>query len=80
MGSNCPHYDGETDRRPSYHELIGSDKIQLGIATDDGVGIHYIEQDVYKVVSSRPNAKAYKVYYDQKVIEVELETEFLGSY
>jgi peptidase E len=79
-GSNCPHYDGETDRRPSYHELVASNKIKPGIATDDGVAIHYIEQEVCKIVSSRPNAKAYKVYYDEKVKEIELETEYLGSY
>lgn len=79
-GSNCPHYDGETDRRPSYHELVASNKIGPGIAADDGVAIHYIEQDIFKIVSSRPAAKAYKVYYDKKVKEVELETEYLGSY
>lgn len=41
-GSNCPHYDGESDRRPSYHKLIYSGDIQAGIAADDGVAIHYI--------------------------------------
>lgn len=79
-GSNCPHYDGESDRRPSYHELIASKKIIPGIATDDGVAIHYIEQNISRIVSSRPNAKAYKVDYHQEVEETELETEFLGSY
>ncbi|CAM3737343.1 Type 1 glutamine amidotransferase-like domain-containing protein [Mesobacillus zeae] len=78
-GSNCPHYDGETDRRPSYHKLIALNKIKPGIATDDGVAIHYIEKDACKIVSSRPSAKAYKVYFDKQVKEVELETEFLGS-
>jgi dipeptidase E len=78
-GSNCPHYDGEVDRRPSYQNLISFNKIKPGIATDDGVAIHYIEQEIGKIVSSRPNAKAYKVYYEKQVEEVELETEFLGS-
>jgi dipeptidase E len=79
-GSNCPHYDGEADRRPSYHRLLTSNKIKPGIAADDGVAIHYIEKEIYKIVSSRPNAKAYKVYHDKKVIEMVLETQFLGSY
>lgn len=79
-GSNCPHYDGEAERRPSYHELVASKKIQGGIATDDGVAIHYIGQEVVKFVSSRPNAKAYRVNYNNKAaVETELETEFLGS-
>ncbi|MDM5328810.1 Type 1 glutamine amidotransferase-like domain-containing protein [Neobacillus sp. CF12] len=79
-GSNCPHYDGEVDRRPAYHKLIESKKIQAGIAADDGVAFHYIEQEISKIVSSRPTSKAYRVYYENKVIETELPTEFLGSY
>ncbi|WP_026582886.1 peptidase E [Bacillus sp. J33] len=78
-GSNCPHYDGEKNRRPSYHSLLASNKIKPGIAADDGVAIHYIDQEVSKIVSSRPGAKAYKVFYDKEVKEIELETEYLGS-
>jgi len=78
-GSNCPHYDGEADRRPSYHELVSSNRIKPGIAVDDSVAIHYIDQEIYKIVSSRPKAKAYKVFYDKKIKETELETEYLGS-
>jgi len=78
-GSNCPHYDGEADRRPSYHELVYSNRIKPGIAVDDSVAIHYIDQEIYKIVSSRPKAKAYKVFYDKKIKETELETEYLGS-
>jgi len=79
-GSNCPHYDGEIERRPAYHKLIESKKIQSGVATDDGVAIHYKEQGISKIVSSRPTAKAYSVSFETKVIETELQTEFLGSY
>jgi dipeptidase E len=78
-GSNCPHYDGEADRRPAYHNLIGAKKIQAGIAADDGVAIHYIEREISNIVSSRPTSKAYRVSYENKVVETELQTEFLGS-
>lgn len=80
QGSNCPHYDGEVERRTAFHKLIESKKIQSGIAVDDGVAIHYTEQGISKIVSSRPNAKAYSVSFDNKVIETELPTEFLGAY
>ncbi|WP_025783369.1 peptidase E [Sporosarcina sp. D27] len=79
-GSNCPHYDGEIERRPAYHELIESNKIQSGFAADDGVAIHYKDQEISKIVSSRTNAKAYRVSFENSVIETELQTEFLGSY
>ncbi|MGE7794264.1 Type 1 glutamine amidotransferase-like domain-containing protein [Lysinibacillus fusiformis] len=79
-GSNCPHYDGEIERRSTYHKLIESNKIQSGVATDDGVALHYKEQGISKIVSSRPKAKAYSVSFEKKVIETELQTEFLGFY
>ena len=79
-GSNCPHYDGEIERKPAYHTLIESKKIQSGIATDDGVAVHYKEQEISRIVSSRPNANAYKISFEKKVLETELQTEFLGSY
>jgi dipeptidase E len=79
-GSNCPHYDGEIGRKPAYHKLIETKKIKSGVATDDGVAIHYKEQEISKIVSSRPNAKAYRVSFEKEVIETELQTDFLGSY
>ncbi|WP_238158807.1 peptidase E [Priestia megaterium] len=64
-GSNCPHYDGESNRRPSYHELIKSGEIKAGYAVDDGIALHFKDEELSASVSSRPTAKAYAV--DQKV-------------
>ncbi|MFA1822735.1 Type 1 glutamine amidotransferase-like domain-containing protein [Virgibacillus oceani] len=79
-GSHCPHYDGEVNRRPSYQELVTKGKIQSGIAADDGVALHYIDQELSEIVRSRPKAKAYKVYLDKTVKEIELETKYLGGF
>ena len=35
-GSNCPHYDGEKDRRPAYQLMVREGLISPGIACDDG--------------------------------------------
>lgn len=79
-GSNCPHYDGEAERRPSYHRLIQTRDIKSGVAADDGVAIHFIEGEIANIVSSRPLAKAYQVYlHDSKVIEEEIKTKYLGD-
>lgn len=78
-GSNCPHYDGEADRRPAYQRLVRTKKLQGGIAADDGVAVHFFDQEIKRIVSSRPNAKAYKVYLDEELIETELETDYLGA-
>jgi dipeptidase E len=53
--------------------------IQSGIAADDGVAIHFVEQEMVHIVSSRPKAKAYHVFLDQTIMEKELTTTFLGS-
>lgn len=77
-GSCCPHYDGESDRRPAYQKLVETSSIQAGIALDDGVAVHYKELDIHSVVSSRPSAKAYRVCGEKSVSESEIPTIYLG--
>ena len=60
-GSHCPHYDGESGRRPVYEKLIGAGELSAGVAADDGVALHYVEEELVAVVSSRPNASAYQL-------------------
>jgi len=40
-GSCCPHYTGEADRRPAYHELLLDQRIKPGLALDDGGAVHF---------------------------------------
>lgn len=75
-GSNCPHYDGEPERRPTYRQLVDAGTLQPGIAADDGAAIHYVDGHIKKVVSSRPDAKAYLIAAGN---EEALETEYLGT-
>ena len=60
-GSNCPHYDGEKERRPSYHRLLLEGKISSGIAADDRVALHYINGKLESVFTTSPTGKAYSV-------------------
>lgn len=77
-GACSPHYDGEANRRPSYHKLIGSGTMSAGVAYDDGAAGHYIDGELVRVVSSRPNAKGYKVERTAAgVSETVLETRYL---
>lgn len=75
-GSHCPHYDGEAERRPAYRQFIEQGTLPEGIAADDGAAIHYFGQDIKRIVSSRPAAKAYRVSKDG---EEELAVEYLGA-
>lgn len=79
-GSHSPHYDGESNRRASFHHFIKEAVIQPGIGADDGVGLHYIDGQLVKIVSSRRPAKAYEVTLkDKQICEKELETIYLGT-
>lgn len=60
-GSCCPHYDGEAERRPSYHRLLCNGEIAPGYAIDDGVALHFLDHEVHRVVSARQGATAYRV-------------------
>ena len=78
-GSHCPHYDGERGRRPIYQQCISTGKLADGVAADDGVALHYIGTQLARVVSSRPEAKAYRVYLeDEHVREEAIAAQYLG--
>ncbi len=78
-GSNCPHYDGESARRGAYHKLL-LEGMKAGYACDDGVAAHFMDGNLVKFVSSKPNAKAYKVELQKSVSEVAIEPEFLENF
>jgi dipeptidase E len=77
--SACPHYDGESERRPTYHRLIAAG-MQSGYAADDGAALHFRGQTLVEAVSSRPQASAYRVeLVDKSVTESRLPVRFLGE-
>ena len=75
-GSHSPHYDGEKDRRPLYHQLIASGRMKPGYACDNDAGLYFEDNTVKRVVSARDGAKCYRVSVEGgKVVEQVLETE-----
>jgi peptidase E len=79
-GSCCPHYDGEPERRPAYHDYLLKGDILPGVAIDDGAAIHMAEGEIHRVVASRPVARAYRVSIREgAVLEEPLETEYLRT-
>ena len=73
-GNNCPHYDGEKNRRPSVHEFIKTNKINSCYASDDGAAIHFKNGKIYKSISFYKNAKSYivKSNANDEIIEEEI--------
>ena len=58
--SNCVHYDGEPTRRAAYHQLIGEGMCP-GYAADDGAALHFVGNDLERVVASRAGKQGYRV-------------------
>jgi len=79
-GSCCPHYDGEVQRRPSYHRLLAGGEIGGGIALEDWTAVHFRGTEIHRVVTSKRGARAYSMRaVHGSVQEVPLKAEFLGN-
>ena len=74
-GSACPHYDSEAARRPTYRALVGRG-LAPGYAADDGVALHFVDEILRSVVSSRKLACAYRV---ERTGETVLPARYLGD-
>ena len=78
-GSNCPHYDGEARRRPTYHREITAG-LPAGIAADDFCGLHFAGTELVEAASSRSGAGAYRVELaDGAVRETPIPARYLGA-
>ena len=78
-GSNCPHYDWEA-YKTGYFRLLSEDAIGKGYAADDGVALHFINNRLTNIVSSRPKAKAYCLEKkNKKIVETPLNPRYLGN-
>jgi dipeptidase E len=78
-GSHSPHYDAEPGRRPLYQKLIGSGEMKPGYACDNDAGIYFEDNEVKRVVHTRPEAKVYYVsVVSGKVVEKLMEPEMIS--
>ena len=78
-GSSCPHYDGEAQRRPTYLKLVQAGTLLPGYAADDGAALVFSGEDLTEVVTSRPDARAFRVERGAKeAVEEALPTRYLG--
>jgi dipeptidase E len=74
-GSNCPHFDGEAKRRPTYRRLVGKGAMVPGLAADDGVALVFEGKRFAGAVASRPRARAWRV---GRSAETEIRPVYLG--
>jgi hypothetical protein len=65
-------------RRPAFCKLVAGGRTLDGVAADDGVALHFIDERLAHVVSSRPRARGYRVtHVDKRSVERRLATRYL---
>ena len=74
-GSNCPHYDSEPERRPTYRRLVDGGELPPGLAADDGVALHFVGTELAEAVGERPGAGAFRV---ERGAETPIPVRYLG--
>jgi dipeptidase E len=63
-GMHCPHYDGRTrgvPRRKDFKQMIRRTRA-VGIAVENNCAVVFVDGRFYRVITSKPRAKAYRVY------------------
>jgi len=59
-GSCCPHYDDESERRPTYERLSREGKVDAGIALESDVAAHYVNEKLQYIIA-KERKKAYHI-------------------
>ncbi len=78
-GTACPHYDGEPGRQEAYRAFVAQGA-PAGYAADDGAALHFVGAKLNEVVTSSPDAGAYRVQLRKgRVVERPLSTRYLGE-
>jgi peptidase E len=76
--SNAVHYN-EGDRRAAFHRHL-MDGMPAGFAAEDGAALRFVGDELVEVISSRPEARAYKLERRGSLVrETRLATRYLGA-
>jgi len=78
-GSLTVHADGEPERLPIYCEAVRSGALPAGYAADDGCGLLFRGTHFERAVSSRPNARAWRIEANAEGTDV-VRTPLLPTY
>lgn len=70
-GSDCPHFDSETERRPTFHRLLSEGAISPGYAADDHAALVFEGMSLARVIATTSTARAYYLTRDDSGAPVE---------
>ena len=75
---HCPHYDTEVHRQDDFKRMMKTTSKIVAIAIENCCAIEIID-DKFRILKSKPNAKAYKIYWkngEYHKEEIEYEKKF----
>lgn len=79
-GSFCPHYDDRPELRETFKTLIDDKTIGSGYGVEDGAALHFIGNELVRIVASRPGKTAFFVSKNKNTVtETKLDSIYLGN-
>lgn len=78
-GSNCSHFDSKPERQSIYKQKIATGEMKPGIACDDGVALHFVNEQLSRVVSSQKNKHAFSYDLKDELIEQIIKPQYLKT-
>ncbi len=77
--SNCVHYERGSARREAYQRFLLAG-MRGGYAAEDGAALHFVGEELARVVASRPRARGYRLdVAGPRVVEMQIATTYLGG-
>ncbi len=77
--SNCVHYEPGSKHGLAYHGLLRAG-MRSGYAAQDGAALHFVGDELYRVVASRPAARGYRLdAVGGHVVEMQMATTYLAD-
>jgi dipeptidase E len=77
--SNSVHYESGSDHGRAYHGLL-CEGMRPGYAAEDGAALHFVGEELSRVVASRPKSRGYRLDASGgRVTEIRLATTYLGD-
>jgi len=77
--SNCVHYERGAKRGEAYHRFL-REGMRGGYAAEDGAALHFLGEELSRVVASRPKARGYRLDVTaSRVVEMRIATTYLGD-
>ena len=77
--SNCVHYEMGSRRRRAYGDFLRAG-MRPGYAAEDGAALHFVGEELRRVVASRASARGYRLdAIEGRVVEMRIATTYLGD-